>query len=134
MKGAWFWSVDRNEEDPAFMKTELSVPRSHREIVEDLLSQLTDQEEEEGHSQEEADFGTQVPASAANGEAVISKFQLVYSYLSEMMVFIGQASVSESVPDLDTASETPLSTQAIFVSMITLLVLQQFSLTYPSPI
>ena len=102
------------------MKTELSVPRSHREIVEDLLSQLTDQEEEEGHSQEEADFGTQVPASAANGEAVISKFQLVYSYLSEMMV-LGQATVGESVPDLDTASETPLSTQAIFVSMITLL-------------
>ena len=68
MKGAWFWSVNRNEEDPAFMKTELSVPRSHREIVEDLLSQLTDQEEEEGHSQEEADLGTQT-ASATNGEA-----------------------------------------------------------------
>ena len=67
MKGAWFWSVDRNEEDPAFMKTELSVPRSHREIVEDLLSQLTDQEEEEGRSQEEADLGAQT-ASGANGE------------------------------------------------------------------
>ena len=102
------------------MKTELSVPRSHREIVEDLLSQLTDQEEVERHSQEEPDLGTQT-ASAANGEAVISRFQLVCSYLSEMMVFIGQASVSESVPDLDTASETPLSTQAIFVSMTTLL-------------
>ena len=36
------------------MKTELSVPRSHREIVEELLSQLT---EEVG--QEEADLGAQ---------------------------------------------------------------------------
>ena len=34
------------------MKSELSVPRSHREIVEELLNQLA---EEEG--QEEADLG-----------------------------------------------------------------------------
>ena len=59
-------------------------------------------------------------------KAVISRFQLVCSYLSEMMV-LGQVSVGESVPDLDTASETPLSAQAIFVSMITLLVLCIFT-------
>lgn len=65
MTGTWFWSVDRNKDDPAFMKTELSIRRSHREIVEDLLSQLTEQAE--GHSQEEADLGAQT-ASTANGE------------------------------------------------------------------
>ena len=58
------------------MKTELSVPRSHREIVEELLSQLT--EEEEGEEQEEVDLGGQGYSqisddsegeiSAANGE------------------------------------------------------------------
>jgi hypothetical protein len=95
VKGDWFWSFDRNEDDPAFMKTELSVPRSHREIVEDLLSQLTEQEEEEGRSREEADSGAQgnsqildddegETASAANGElesAGNSRDQLVCSYL-----------------------------------------------------
>ena len=55
MKRAWFWSVDGSEDDPTFMKSELSVPRSHREIVEELLNQLI--EEEEGEGQEEADLG-----------------------------------------------------------------------------
>ena len=47
------------------------------------------------------------------------------------MMVLGQASVGESVPDLDTASEAPLSTQAIFVSMITLLV---FTIIFVAPI
>ena len=46
---------------------------------------------------------------------VISRFQLVCSYLSETV--LGQVSVGESVPDLDTANETLQSTQAIFVSI-----------------
>ena len=60
------------------MKTELSVPRSHREIVEELLSQLTEGEE----VQEEADLGAQGHSqmlddnegegSAANGELRVS--------------------------------------------------------------
>lgn len=61
------------------MKTELSMPRSHREIMEELLSQLTG-EEEEGEGQDEADLGGQGfsrilddregETSAANGELV----------------------------------------------------------------
>ena len=47
------------------------------------------------------------------------------------MMVLGQASVGESVPDLDTASEVPLSTQAIFVSMITLLV---FAIIFVAPV
>ena len=75
------------------MKTELNVPRSHREIVEELLSQLTSEEEEE-----EADLGAQGCSrmsedvegeiSAANGELIgvnwwfmSYRFQLVCSYL-----------------------------------------------------
>ena len=60
------------------MKTELSMPRSHREIVEELLSQLTEGEE----VQEEADLGAQGHSQmlddnkgeglAANGELRVS--------------------------------------------------------------
>ncbi len=71
MKGAWFWSVDRSEDDPAFMKTELSVPRKYREIVEDLLSQLIEQEEADlgaqGNSQISGDNEGETE-SATNGE------------------------------------------------------------------
>lgn len=37
-----FWSTEQqeDEDDPAFVKTELSVPRAHTVIVEELLNQI----------------------------------------------------------------------------------------------